>query len=244
VNIHWIHCIETFFTVQHFWTTCTCPEKQSFPWKFSLYWLYTFYHPGFLSSLPLSWKNRFDLKFFTVLKYFLSFRIFEQLMFAVKLFTVLNILFTFKIFEQLAFALKNRVCLEFTYWIHISYHSGYLSNLRLRWNTELPWNFSLFWNIFYYSGILGNLRLSWKQNLPGKLSSRGAVAHPPASYAYGPMVYRGWKTLYFILLGKWQFQNGMNKPCVHWMDSACLVKNERLLLLQKRSLRTGNQIDS
>jgi len=35
-------------------------------------------------------KNRFDLKFFTVLKYFLSFRIFEQLMLALKLFTVLN----------------------------------------------------------------------------------------------------------------------------------------------------------
>ena len=56
MNIHWIHCIENFFTVQHFWTTCTCPEKQSFPWKFSLYWLYTFYHSGFLSNLRLPWN--------------------------------------------------------------------------------------------------------------------------------------------------------------------------------------------
>jgi len=57
VNIHWIHCIENFFTVQHLWTTCTCPEKQSFPWKSSLYWLYTFYHSGFLTKLRLRWKT-------------------------------------------------------------------------------------------------------------------------------------------------------------------------------------------
>jgi len=56
VNIHWIHCIENFFTIQHFWTTYTCPEKQRFPWNFSLYWLYTFYHSGFLSNLCLPWK--------------------------------------------------------------------------------------------------------------------------------------------------------------------------------------------
>jgi len=55
------------------------------------------------------------MKFFTVLTiYFLSFRIFEQLMFALKFLTVLNILFTFRIFEKLALALKNRACLEFT----------------------------------------------------------------------------------------------------------------------------------
>ena len=57
MNIHWIHCIENFFTVQHFWTTCTCPEEQSFPWKFSLYWLYTFYHTRFLINLRLLWKT-------------------------------------------------------------------------------------------------------------------------------------------------------------------------------------------
>jgi len=55
------------------------------------------------------------MKFFTILTiYFLSFRIFEQLMFALKFLTVLNILFTFRIFEKLALALKNRACLEFT----------------------------------------------------------------------------------------------------------------------------------
>ena len=45
VNIHWINCIENFFTVQDFWATRACPEKQSSPWNFSLYWIY-FYYSG------------------------------------------------------------------------------------------------------------------------------------------------------------------------------------------------------
>ena len=48
--MHWIHCIQNAFTVQHLWTTCTCPEKQSFPWTFSLYWLYTFYIQDFWAT--------------------------------------------------------------------------------------------------------------------------------------------------------------------------------------------------
>jgi len=48
-SLPWIHCIEyIFFINQDFWATCACPEKQS------------------------------CLEFFTVLKYFLSLRIFEQ----------------------------------------------------------------------------------------------------------------------------------------------------------------------
>ena len=31
MNIHWTHCIGNFFTVQDFWATCACPEKQSCP---------------------------------------------------------------------------------------------------------------------------------------------------------------------------------------------------------------------
>jgi len=85
--------------------------------------------------------------------------------------------------------------------MHIFYHSRFLSNLRLRWKTDLTWKFSLFWNIFYCSGILSNLLLPWKQNLPWTFS--------PASYAHGPVVER-MKTLYFIMHGKSQFQNGMN----------------------------------
>jgi len=61
------------------------------------------------------------------------------------MFTILNILFTFRIFEQLALALK----------------------------TELPWNFSLYWNIFYHSGFLSNLRL------PRNFSNQGGWPLPP-----------------------------------------------------------------
>jgi len=78
------------FIIQDFWATSACPKKQSCP------------------------------AFFTVLKYFLSFRIFQQLVLALnkrvalKIFTVWHIPFTFRVFEQFALALKNRGCPEFT----------------------------------------------------------------------------------------------------------------------------------
>jgi len=49
-----VHCIKYTFYIQDFWAPCAWPEKQSY------------------------------LKFFTVLKYFLSFKIFEQLALALK----------------------------------------------------------------------------------------------------------------------------------------------------------------
>ena len=55
MNVHRIHCIENIFTVQDFWATCACLEKQSFSSKFSLYWIY-FLHSGFLSNLRLPWR--------------------------------------------------------------------------------------------------------------------------------------------------------------------------------------------
>jgi len=68
----------------------------------------------------LALKNRVALKLFTALKYFLSFRILEELALVLKIdlvmkfFTVFNVLFTFRMFEQLVLALKNRVCPEVT----------------------------------------------------------------------------------------------------------------------------------
>ena len=50
----------------------------------SLYWMYFFYS-GFLSNLGLPWKTA-ALEFFTVLKYILLFRVFEQLAVALKFF--------------------------------------------------------------------------------------------------------------------------------------------------------------
>jgi len=82
--------------------------------KFSLYWIYSFYHPRFLSNLRLPWIHCIDY-------IFLSFRI----------------------FEQLTLALKFRVTLKFftVLNIYVFYHSRFLSNLRLPWKTLCPENF-------------------------------------------------------------------------------------------------------
>jgi len=69
----------------------------------------------------LALKNRVDLKFFTVLKYFLSLRIFEQLSLALKntscpeIFHCIEIFLSFRIFEQLALALKTAFTLNSRY---------------------------------------------------------------------------------------------------------------------------------
>ena len=62
--------------------------------------------------------------------------------------------------------------------MYIFYYSRFLSNLRLPWKTDVPWNFSLYWNIFYYSGFLRNLWLPWKQSLPWNFSSPGGRPPP------------------------------------------------------------------
>ena len=80
-----INCIEHFFTVHYFWATCACPEKnrvalkiftvvnnvlftfricnnfrltckQSFPWNFSLYWIYFLLFRIF-EQRRLPWKS-------------------------------------------------------------------------------------------------------------------------------------------------------------------------------------------
>ena len=212
-SLYWIYFLHLGFL-----TTRACPEN-SFPWNFLLYWIYFLLFRIF-KELALALKNRVALEFFTVLKYFLSFRIFEQLALALKnrvcpeFFHCMEHTFHIQNFEQVALALKNRVALELSlYWICIFYHSGFLSNLRLPWKTELPWNFSLYWIYFLHSGVLSYLRLLWKaegalnslcwicifyfqefwatcacpekQSLPWKFSSPGGrQPRPPASYAY------------------------------------------------------------
>ena len=43
--------------------------------------------------------------------------------------------------------------------------------------------------------------------------------------------------LYLVLLGIWQLQNGINKPCVHWMDCDCLVEKLCGHFLYKKKFR-------
>jgi len=185
-----IHCIDKFFTVYDFWATCACPEKNRIPLKFSLLWIcflhsgflttcaclenrvspeifhcieYIFYYSGFLSNLRLSWKTRGCPEI-----------------------TVLNLSFlSLRIFEQLALALINRVCPDFTV-LNMYFFSGFLSNLRLPWKTELPWNFSVYWTIFLSSRIFEQLALALKTKFALKFFKPGGAAAPPtpASYAY------------------------------------------------------------
>jgi len=149
------------------WIYCTL---KTLHWKF-------FHRSAFLNNLHLSWKTEFSLNFFTVLTiYFLSFRTFEQLSLALKNRLTWNYslywnTFIIQDFWATYVCPGNFHCIEYTFYIQdfwatcacpenkecalnsltectFFYHSGFLSNLRLSWKTELPWNFSLFWNIF------------------------------------------------------------------------------------------------
>jgi len=129
-----------------------------------------YYYSGVSSNFVLALKNRVALEFFTVLKYFLSFRIFEQLALALKnrvapkCFAVWNILFTFRIFWAICACPEKQSCPDIFHciWTCIFYHSGFLSNLRLPWKTELRRSVSLYGIHFLHSEFLSNLRLPWK----------------------------------------------------------------------------------
>ena len=76
------HCIEYSFYIQDFWATCAFPEKHSVPWIHCIEYIFFIIQNFEQPALAL--------KFFTVLKYFLSFRIFEQLELALKTDFALN----------------------------------------------------------------------------------------------------------------------------------------------------------
>ena len=57
MRLPWNFALYIFFLpFRIFEQLCACPEKQSLPWKFSLYWIY-FLHSAFLSHLRLPWKT-------------------------------------------------------------------------------------------------------------------------------------------------------------------------------------------
>ena len=76
------HCTGYTFYIQDFWTTCACPENRLCP-EFIVLNIY-FLSFRILNNLRLPCKAEFPLNIFTVLKYFLSFRIFVQLVLAPK----------------------------------------------------------------------------------------------------------------------------------------------------------------
>ena len=164
MNIHWIHCIENFSPFSIFEQLALALKNKVFPENF----------------------HCIDYILFIIQDFWATWACPEKQSFPWNSSLYWSILIIQDFWATHACLVKQSVP-----WIDLLnayfYHSGFLSNLRLHWKTELPWNFSLFWNIFYYSGILSNLRLPWKQNLPWNFSSRGTAA-PPASYAYEPMV--------------------------------------------------------
>jgi len=67
VNMHWIHCIENIFTVQDFWATCTCHEKQSCLKNFTALNIF-FIIQDFWATLRSPWKTEFALNILTALQ--------------------------------------------------------------------------------------------------------------------------------------------------------------------------------
>ena len=64
-------------------------------------------------------------------------------------------------------ALENRVCREIFHCIeYIFYHSGFLSNLHLPWNTEFAWKYSLYWIYIYIQDFWVTCPCPEKQSVP------------------------------------------------------------------------------
>ena len=129
-----------------------------------------FYHSDFRTTFFL-WKT-VVLKLFTVLKYFLSFRTFEQFVAWPEKQSVpwihcneyIYIFLIIKNFEQLAHALKNIVCPEILHCIEIFLSFRIFEELVLALKTEfvIVWSFSLYWIYFLHSGCFSNLCLPLK----------------------------------------------------------------------------------
>jgi len=167
VNIHSINSIENFVTVQDFWVTCPCPEKQSLPWDFSLCWniliiqdfwgtlrypwnfsLYwnIFYHSGFLSNLCLPWKQSLPWKLSVYWIYFLHSRFLSNLCLPWKqscpeICHSTEFFLPFRIFEQLALALKTEFALKIFTVFNILFTFRIFEQLVLALKTEFALKF-------------------------------------------------------------------------------------------------------
>jgi len=169
-ELSWIRCFEYTFCIQGFWVTCAYPEKQSCPENFH-YFEYTFYISDFWATSACPEKQRVPWKFSLYWIYILSFRIFEQLALALKNSCPENFHcteYTFHIQDLWVTCAcpEKQLPWNFSLYWNIFYHSGFLSKSRLPWRTELPCNFSLYWIYFLHSGFLSNLRLPWKTEFP------------------------------------------------------------------------------
>ena len=92
---------------------------------------------------------------------FLSFRFLNNFH-ALKLFTMLKSFLSFRTFEQLVLALKNRACPEFTVLNIYFYSFRILNNLRLPWKTEFALKFFTALKYFLSIRIFEELALALK----------------------------------------------------------------------------------
>ena len=167
-----IHCIKNFFTVHDFWATCACPEKNRVALKIFTVVnniLFTF---RICNNFRLTWKQSFPWNFSLYWIYFLLFRIFEQRRLPWKkqgcpeIFTVFDILFTLRIFEQLALALKNRVALNSQYWIYIFYYSGFWATCACLEKQSFPGIFHCNETFFIIQDVWATRACPEKQSCP------------------------------------------------------------------------------
>jgi len=115
------------------------------PWLSLLYWIYIFYHSGFLSNLRFPRKTEFPRNFslYWVCFYIQDFR------------------------ATCACPEKQSLLWEFSlYWIYFFTTHDFWATWDCPEKQSLPWIFSLYWNIFYHSGFLSNSRVPWKQSFP------------------------------------------------------------------------------
>jgi len=168
------HCIEyVFFIIQDFWATCACPEKQSLPWKFSLYWIY-FLHSGVLRNLRLLWKAEGALSsmcsiFIFYFQDFWATSTWPEKHSLPWNFPQYGTYFYSQNFEQVALALKSRGCPKLTVLNLYFLFSGVLSKLRLPSKTELLWTFHYIEYVFFMmQDFWATCACLEKQSLPWK----------------------------------------------------------------------------
>jgi len=99
-----------------------CPKKRSYPEIFyCIEYTFTFWS---FEQLPLALKNRGGPEFTVLNIYFALCRVFEQLALALEFFTVLNYFLSFRILATGACPEKNRVALKiFTIWNTLYIHN-------------------------------------------------------------------------------------------------------------------------
>jgi len=78
--------------------------------------------------------------------------------FPLKIFTVLNVFLHPGFLSSLRLPWNTECALNSLYWIYSFYHSGFLRNSRLPWKIECAQNWIYWIYIFYHSGFLSNLR--------------------------------------------------------------------------------------